>query len=988
MKQTKPAKKSLKPKSKKTGTGAASPAKKGIAQNELFPVVGVGASAGGLEAFEQLFSTVPLDIGMAFILVPHLDPSHASMMTELLKRVTKLEVKEAEDGMTVRPNCIHVIPPNRDISISDGTLNLEPLKKVLGVRLPIDSFLRSLAEDSGEMAIGIILSGTGTDGTMGVRAIHGAGGMVMVQTPASAKYSGMPDSAIQTGLADFVLSPEKMALQLNNYSKNLGKKPKPLVPGKDRLRQILSLIRSRTGHDLSLYKKTTLNRRIEKRMNLQGLNSMAAYAGYLEQHPEEVISLFKDMLIGVTQFFRDEEAFEALSKRLKEYLHDQPGGHTFRAWVPACGTGEEAYSVAILIIECLDALKRDLKIQIFATDIDVEAINFARNASYGENIAVDVNNDRLRRYFTKDGNTFRVKKEIRESIVFAPQDITKDPPFTRLDLLSCRNLLIYLEPDLQNRLVPLFHYSLKPGGILFLGTSETIGKFVDLFEIEDRKQKIFRATKVLASAQEEPWRGLPWVNGHPKAEPDQKSLKSKEFDVASAAQKMLLETFAPPSVISNDKGEILYIHGQTGKYLEPASGRPSWNIFDMARKGMQFELRSGIHYALANMKERRYEKLRLKTNHEHQLIDLTIRPFTPTRETKGLVTILFEDILEREKVKPDRRRKTGEPQHEKEERLTEVERELAYTRENLQATVEELQAANEELKSTNEEMQSTNEELQSTNEEMETSREELQSMNEELTTVNSELQGKIDQLSQTENDMKILLENTHIGIIFLDHQLCINRFTSKATEVFNLLPVDVGRPLCDIRSNLDCEDIETCARRVLKTLQNEEREVQLKNGKWHLMQVVPYRSDQNTIDGVVLTFTDITELKRSIEYARSIVETIREPLIVLDGELRIISANESFYETFKASQEETEGHLIYELGNGQWDIPELRKFLEEILPQNFKFEDYRVEHDFPAIGHKRMALNARKITGSSAAGKPGILLVIKDITGEIPSRKR
>jgi two-component system CheB/CheR fusion protein len=939
---------------------------------------------------------------MAFVLVPHLDPGHASMMTELLRRVTRLEVKEAEDGMKVRPNCIYVIPPNKEMSISHGALRLEPLKKVLGARLPIDSFFRSLADDRGEMAIGIILSGTGTDGTLGIRAIHGAGGTVIAQTPSSAKYYGMPESAVQTGLVDFILNPEKMPLQLKDYSQHLGKKQITLAKREDkegRLRQILGLIRSRTGHDFSLYKKTTLGRRVEKRMNSRDIDTITAYTGYLRQHPEEVTALFKDMLIGVTQFFRDQEAFEALKRTLLKYLKEQPEGGTLRAWVPACGSGEEAYSIAILLIECLGELKRELKIQIFATDIDADAINIARNGIYSDNIAGDVNPARLKRFFTREESGFRMKKEVRELIVFAAQDISKDPPFTRLDLLSCRNLLIYLEADLQNRLIPLFHYSLKLTGLLFLGTSETIGKYADLFEVTDKKWKIFQAKKVVNVAQEEPWKVLPWVGPQPKGEVDQNLPRAKGVDIISAAQKMLLETFAPSTVIANDKGDILYIHGQTGKYLEPAPGPPNLNVFDMARKGLQFELRSGVHYALTRLKERRYRRLEVKVNGDRQLVDLTVKPFIPAKDTKGLVTIVFEDVAEREKRKPDR--KGTRPKLERNDRLQETERELAYTRESLQATVEELQASNEELKSTNEEMQSTNEELQSTNEELETSREELQSMNEELTTVNSELQGKIDQLFRTEDDMRVLLENTNIGIIFLNNQLCIKRFTFKATKMYNLIPSDAGRPLRDIRSNLGNDDIEKEARQVLESLQMQEKELCTMEGEWYWMQIIPYRSSENVIEGVVVTFTDITEAKRSAEtitglkiqsaageFAKSIVEAVRDPLVVLDRRFRVISANRSFYTTFHVSKEETENRLIYELGNGQWDISGLKGLLGEVLPQNKKIEDFVVEHKFPDIGRKRMLLNARSILENVGPDGPMILLAIEDITHRDPLRKK
>ena len=604
----------------------------------------MGASAGGLEAFEQFFTHVPLNIGMAFILVPHLDPGHASMMTELLRRVTKLEVNEAQDGVKVKPNQVYVIPPNKDMSIYHGVLNLETPEKTRGLRLPIDSFFRSLSEDQEESAVAIILSGTGTDGTLGIRAIHGAGGMVMVQAPGSAKYAGMPDSAVQTGLADYILPPEKMPSQLATYAKRSVKKTEIPAKGEDRLRKILALVRSQTGHDFSLYKKTTLNRRIEKRLNLHGIGNISDYVRYLQENRGETELLFKDFLIGVTQFFRDPEAFEELKKTLLKYLKGEPEGGAFRAWVPGCGTGEEAYSLAITLKECLDELKRDLKIQIFGTDIDAEAINQARSGIYSNNIVGDMNPDRLRRYFVKDEDSYRVKKEVREMIVFAVQDLAKDPPFTKLDLLSCRNLLIYLEPELQNRLLPLFHYSLKPGGVLFLGTSETIGKFADLFEISDRKWKVHKAKKTLPADREEMWGGLPWTPHLPPASgEDEEVKKPKEFDIIPDAQKTLLETFAPPSAIVNEKGEILYIHGDTGRCLVPPRGRPNWSIFDMAREGMKFELRSGVHFVLTRMKERRYENLKVKTNHGYHPINLTVKPFGPAKESQGLALVTFEE---------------------------------------------------------------------------------------------------------------------------------------------------------------------------------------------------------------------------------------------------------------------------------------------------------------------------------------------------------
>ncbi|HSA97394.1 MAG TPA: CheR family methyltransferase, partial [Acidobacteriota bacterium] len=577
-------------------------------------------------------------------------------------------------------------------------------------------------------------------------------------------------------------------------------------------------------------------------------------------HPEELQLLAKDMLISVTQFFRDPEAFEALKTRIADYVSGQPGGAIVRAWIPACGTGEEAYSIAILIAECLEDLKQEIKVKIFGTDVDAEAIARARAGNYSENIAGDISPARLRRFFVREQGGYRVRKEIREMIVYAVQDLTKDPPFTKLDILSCRNLLIYFEPELQARLLPLFHYSLKPGGLLFLGSSESIGKYSDQFETADKKWKIFRSKRVYPAVDAEPWTVLPWVRTRPLPASGGASPMVKETDLSLAAQRVLLESFAPPSVVANEAGEIFYIHGQTGRYLEPAQGRPNWNVFEMARDGLRFELRSGTHYALIKGKERRYESLLVRADHEAYAVNVVIRPFGGKKNDTGLVIITFEDVAKPGKRKPEihGRRISGA----QETRLRETERELAYTRESLQATIEELQAANEELKSTNEEMQSTNEELQSTNEELETSREELQSMNEELVTVNAELQAKIDALSQTENDMKILLENTNIGVIFLDDHLVIKRFTTEVTRVFKLIPGDVGRPIHDIRSNLEYDDVEEDARKVIETHEQQEKEIRTKDGERYLMRVMPYRTAEAGIGGVVLTFTNITWMKK------------------------------------------------------------------------------------------------------------------------------
>jgi two-component system CheB/CheR fusion protein len=972
---------------KKEGQKPAQPHKK------HFPIVAIGASAGGLEAFEQFFKYMPSDSGIAFVLIPHLDPGHSSMMPELLKRFTHMNVAEAGDGETIEPNHAYVIPPNRDMAVFNGTLQLTEPEKTRGLRMPIDFFFRSLAEDQGENAVCIILSGTGSDGTLGLRAVHGAGGITMVQTAETAKYEGMPRSAIDTGLADYVLPVEKMPAQLMSYlNKTTAKKARLLSIAEKAptsLQKILMILRSQIGHDFTRYKKTTISRRIEKRMDLHNIEDITVYVRYLQEHPEEVQLLFKEFLIGVTSFFRDPDAFEVLrEKGLPRILEGKPDDYLVRAWVPGCATGEEVYSLAMLFREYLDEAKKDFKLQIFGTDIDEDAIRQARTGIYPDNVAADLTPGRLKRFFVKDEAGYRVKKEIRETVIFAVQNVIKDAPFTKLDLVSCRNLLIYLEPDLQNRLIPLLHYSLKPGGALFLGTSESIGKFTDLFNAIDKRWKFFQA-KGAPSAQAAlltgPWNFEPGVR-----EVAEDTQKTKRVSINDLTQRALLDAFVPPSVMVNDKGEILYIHGQTGRYLEPPPGQPTLSIIDMAREGLRFELRSALHSAVSRKKEMRYTALKVKMNGGYRSVNLTVRPL-PGAETEGLFLVVFEEPQPVLKPKKGEEKKE-KPSEKHEKRIHDLEQDLSYTKESLQATIEELQATNEELRSTNEEFQSTNEELQSTNEELETSKEELQSVNEELVTVNSELQSKIEQLSRTESDMKALLDSVNIGTIFLDSDLFIRRFTAQATKVFNLIGADVGRPIADIRSNLEGYDnLVEDARKVLDTLQPVELELKTKDDNWYLMRVIPSRTPDNSIDGAVATFTNITKMKKgegerhktasaARRFAEGIVETVTEPLLVLDRDLRVVSANRSFYEMFKTAREEIEKKFIFDLGNRQWDVPKLKTMLGKVLSQNRSFEDGEIEYDYPGTGRKTIHFNARKIDFIGDPEKEMILFAIKEIS--------
>lgn len=941
---------------------------------DTFSIVGIGASAGGLEALEQFFRHVPANSGMAFVLVQHLDPSHVSLLTEILQRATVMPVTEASDEILVEPNHVYVIPPNRDMAIFHRKLQLSVPNEPRGQRLPIDAFLQSLAEDQRENAIGIILSGTGSDGTRGLCAILGAGGVTLVQEPTTAKYNGMPSSAIQAGCATQVLPVDKMPAALQLGVRQLSDHDQaPNDPKRTGgMSRILMQLRTKTGHDFSLYKKSTITRRVERRMLHHAISDTSVYARFLKENPAEVTALFKELLINVTSFFRDADAFSVLREAiLPELCKDKPEQTTFRAWVAGCATGEEAYSIAILLKEWMEENHREFTVQIYSTDLDDEAIAIARAGIYPSSITQDVTPERLRRFFTKeDAGGYRIKKEIREMVVFAIQNVLKDPPFTKLDLLSCRNLLIYLGSELQNQLIPTFHYALKPGGVLFLSPSESIGNHTELFSPVNRKWKFYRAIHSIASSRAVMTNVLTWTAGVNGKSPEEIMIKPKETNFAELTRQVLLQCFAPASVVTDLKGDILYVHGETGKYLRPAPGQASLNVVEMAREGLELKLRTAIRTAAKEGTPTLGKEVQIKTNGGFTTINLSVRSLASYDNNQSFLLVSFQEIVSSKNVK-SRPRQDATPAELG--RVEELEREITYLKENYQATLDEQQASNEELKSTNEEMQSTNEELQSTNEELETSKEELQSVNEELITVNSELQSKIEQLAGMQNDMKNLLDNTHIGTIFLDERLAIRRFTRDAAMMYRLVPTDVGRPLSDIKSSIAGEELLTQARLVLETLIPFEQEVQTDNGIWYLVRIQPYRTLDNVIDGVVLTFTDIskrikaeTDMQLARDLAESVVDTIDKPLLVMDADLKVISANRAFFQYFQVTAADTIERKIYDLGNGQWSIPVLRELLEIILPRDQAFEGFIVEHDFPVIGHHRIRLNARRIIGKSS----------------------
>jgi len=871
-----------------------------------FPIVGIGASAGGLAAFEAFFSGMPADVdpGMAFVLVQHLAPDHKSILTDLIQRYTRMKVSEVEDGMVVEPNCAYIIPPGRDMALLNGSLQLlEPIAP-RGQRMPIDFFFRSLAQDQQERAICIVLSGTGSDGTLGVRAIKAGGGMVMAQNPASAEYDGMPRSALGTGLVDFELPPAEMPTQLMAYASRAYARPPgttavPAANTENALKKLFILLRAQTGNDFSKYKAGTINRRIERRMAVHQLKNIDEYVKYAQQAPAEVEALFRDLLIGVTNFFRDPEAFHVLEEEvIPKLFAGKRSSDTVRVWSAGCSTGEEAYSLAILLAERQEHLKQSFIVQVFASDIDSQAIATARAGVYPASIAADISPERLARFFTLEpgGGAYRIHKGIRDMLVFSEHSMIKDPPFSKLDLISCRNLMLYLSGDLQKKLMPLFHYALHPSGFLFLGTSENVGEASDLFAVVDRKFKLFQCKDDRHSVQRAGLgRFLPPVsamNAALQQSPGKTAFPAKR-SLRELAEQTLLQQVVPCGALVNGHGDIFYLHGRTGMYLELAPGEAGINnILKTAREGLRHELTIALRKAVVTKEVVLCPNLRVKTNGHHTLVNLTIC-LVAAGSAKAKEEPLCMVILEQAPA-PGKEQPLAAPTDSSEPEAQEIDavrlveelkQELRAKEEYLQSTIEELETSCEELKSSNEEMQSLNEEAQSTNEELETSKEELQSVNEELATVNAELQTKVADLSQANNDMSNLLAGTGIATVFVDHRLHILRFTPFATKIINLIPSDVGRPVAHTVSNLMGYDhMVADVQAVLDTLIPKDLEVQTTDGNWYSMRIRPYRTLENVIEGAVLTFFDITEMTKTREALRKANELQRLAVVVRDAE--------------------------------------------------------------------------------------------------------
>jgi two-component system CheB/CheR fusion protein len=874
-----------------------------VAAPTSFPIVGIGASAGGLAAFEAFFAGMPADKdpGMAFVLVQHLSPDHKSMLSELICRYTRMPVFEVEDGMPVKVNCAYIIPPNYDMAFLNGSLHLLEPVVPRGQRLPIDFFFQSLADDQREHAVAIVLSGTGSDGTLGVRAIKAAGGMVMAQNIESCEFDGMPRSAIATGLVDYQLPPAEMPAQLMAYAAHaLGKLPCSSVPTTPRvesaLKKIFILLRTETGHDFSQYKSGTIYRRIERRMAVHQIEAIDTYVSYLQQTPTEVAALFGDLLIGVTNFFRDPEAFQVLEDQvIPKLFNGKPNGATVRVWSAGCSTGEEAYSLAILLVERMEALKQSYTVQVFATDIDAHAIATARAGVFPASIAADLSPQRLARFFTPEpgGQGYRIHKGIRDLLVFSEQDLIKDPPFSRLDLISCRNLLIYLGADLQKKLTPMFHFALNPTGMLFLGSSEGVGEFDSLFTVLDRKAKLYRRKEDLLDQQRNTLsRFMAPVTAV------QASLPSRGAQVAAFAPKLplralmeeaLLRQIAPASALVNAGGDMVYLHGRTGMYLEPTAGEAGiQNILKMAREGLRPALATALHQAVVSGQTSLAPNIRVKTNGHHTRVNVSVHPVAtaaPGAPDAPLYLVMLADVPEA----PAADAATAQGSSAAlapgaQARIDDLQQELRAKDEYLQSTHEELARSNEELKSSNEEMQSINEELQSTNEELETSKEELQSVNEELATVNTELQTKVIDLSRTNNDMNNLLAGTGIGTVFVDFQLRILRFTPAVSAIMNLIATDVGRPVAHIVSNLlGYTSLVADINAVLDTLIPKALEVQTMVGQWYTLRIQPYRTLDNVIEGAVISFVDISEMVKTRDALHKANDLLRLAVVLRDA---------------------------------------------------------------------------------------------------------
>jgi len=970
--------------------GVTEDAQQAVVQKQSFPIVGLGASAGGLEAFTAFLKHLPGDSGMAFVLIQHLDPKQHSQLTDLLSKASRMPVLEVSADTAVKANHVYVISPGVTLSMSNGRLQAEPRES--GRNLPIDHFLRSLAQDKSSNAIGVVLSGTASDGTLGLKAIKAEGGITFAQEPASAKFDGMPRSAIAAGVADFVLPPAEIAKRVVRLAQHpyVARKPEQSDDAAQEtefeLNRVFHLLRTATGNDFTHYKPPTVRRRIQRRMVLHGYERLGDYVTYLQENPAEVRALADDLLICVTSFFREPKAFEALATKVFPHiLKNRSAEEPIRIWVPGCATGEEAYSIAMCLTAVLERSGANVRIQIFATDVSEAALERARAGTYGMPALGDVSPARLKRFFTKTNGGYQIQKSIRETCIFAKQNIAKDPPFHNLDLISCCNVLIYFGSVLQRKALSIFHYALKPGGFLMLGPSESVSALPGAFSPQDKKIKLYSKQPGSHPVNVQFTASEPLAVRALGSETAGENAKAA-LDVQKAAERMLLAQYAPAGVIVDDALNVVHVRGDTGPYLQLAPGEPTYNLLRMAREGLVIGLRTAFVKA-KQKKAAITQPVQAKHNGQFKDVNLKVIPINgPVRGGALHFMVLFEDVAptampgpipaEEQRAGVAKGAKTVTARGAREN--TRLRQELAATREYLQSIIEEQEASTEELKSANEEAQASNEEL-------ETAKEELQSANEELNTVNEELRTRNVALMEVNNDLSNVMTSTTVPLVMVGRDLKIRRFTHAIEPMLNLIDSDIGRSISDLKPNIDVPDLAELLGSVVNGASPSAREIQGPEGRWYSFQVLPYRAD-NQINGALLVLLDIDAVKHGRDYAEAVLQTTRQPLVILSKDLKVRHANDAFYETFKVSKDETENRFIYDLGNRQWNIPKLRAALEKLLPEVGEFKDLEVEHKFDLIGRKTMLLSGREIRQPAQYGQT-ILLAIEDITERVEQQR-
>ncbi|NBC33664.1 MAG: PAS domain-containing protein [Alphaproteobacteria bacterium] len=951
-----------------------------------FPVVGLGASAGGITALKAFFAELPADSGMAYVVVIHLDPDHSSHLADVLGSHAAIPVVDAEEGMPVAPDRVHVIPPNAKLSLSDGAFRLEAMDRERAQRRPIDHFFTSLAAEYGDWAIAAILSGTGSNGSAGLARIKEQGGLVAVQDPATAEYNGMPGHAVATGLADLVMPVERLPGALIDYARHDrtlidGKVAPPAPAETEPFDQLMTVLRRRTGQDFRAYKETTVIRRVRRRMGLRQAGDLSAYLGLVREEPEEQAALARDLLINVTGFFRDPEAWQTLrDEAIAPLIADYDPEETLRVWVPGCASGEEAYSLAILLLEAAEAAGKRLSLAMFATDTSEEALSIGRLGVYPASAVEELAPERIESFFNRENDTYRVRPRLRDAITFAPQNLLHDPPFSRMDLISCRNVLIYLKPPFQEKLVALFHFALRRDGILFLGNVETPVGRDGLFEPVSKRWRVFqRIGATRHDIVDFPLLGRNNRRGEEgQAAPQSAPAPAPRDQPPELARRALLDRFAPPSVLVDGDLRVLYFHGETAPFLRHPDGEPTNDLMALLRDGLQMPVRTVSQAAREAGGSRSGEAwVQEKGRYRPTLVTAM-----PAGGASDAMLISFEEAPRGEARARHAADEVERAARESGAEDQQLQEDLLATREQLRMTVRQLEASNEDLKASNEEIMSMNEELQSANEELESAKEEQQSLNEELNTVNSQLQNKVQELESKSNDLNNLLNSTDTPTLFLDANLHIRWFTPAIGRLIELTPGDIGRPVAHFAHKYQDADFRSEAEAVRESLIPRTAEVRSSDGGWFQRRILPYRTEDNRIEGLVVTFTDISERKQhEVEiaearyFAEAIVETVRAPLLTLSPDLKVVSANDAFYREFQVRPETTEGRFLYDLGHGQWDIPELRRVLNDILPQDEVVEDYEVNHAFPEIGQRVFLLNGRRLDSLET-----ILLSLENVT--------